>query len=71
MHLIYITRKSQSNLGRATSPPLTQTIGTLVTIALLYGQKYDKNGRLGGRRGKTGSRNMVATQKIKRALVTS
>ena len=26
MHFIYITRKNQSNLGRATSSPLTQTI---------------------------------------------
>jgi len=26
--------------------------------------KFGKNGRLGGRRGKTGSRNMAATQKI-------
>ena len=30
-----------------------------------------KNGRVGGCRGENGSRNMVATQKIKRALMTS
>jgi len=34
-------------------------------------EKQGKNGRLGGRRGETGSRNMAATHKIERALVTS
>jgi len=39
MHLIYITRKSQTNLGRAASPPLTQTIPLVTsTIAGLYRQ---------------------------------
>jgi len=33
--------------------------------------KIIKNGRLDGRRGETASRNMTATQKIKRALMTS
>jgi len=33
-------------------------------IAGLYGQKQGKNGRLGGRSGETGSRNMAATPKI-------
>jgi len=33
--------------------------------------KIRQNGRLDGRRGETGSRNMAVTQKIERALVTS
>ena len=33
--------------------------------------KLRQNGRIGGRRGETRSRNMVATQKIERALMTS
>ena len=33
--------------------------------------KIRQNGHFGGRRGETGSRNMAATQKIERALVTS
>jgi len=33
--------------------------------------KIRQNGRFGGRRGETGSRNMATIQKIERALVTS
>jgi len=35
------------------------------------GKKQRKNGRIGGRRGETGSRNMAATPKTERALVIS